>query len=214
MSESEGSKIHFRTKDRLTLEKEIIFQEYCGPLSLKYVCDYFGIPATQTEMARKTLYVPGEGTDTPEMINTLKEKGLFPLQISDLSLDVMDKMLGDKGLAIVYYSDREESFSGGSNPEHYYDPDGGHYAIYLGRTAPPENAAPGAVNTIHLLCPYRGFYTESEPNFVHYWADYIKDEENPEKIYKYKGYGLLVYPSLADKREAVEKLKQYIKEVK
>ncbi|KKU63694.1 MAG: hypothetical protein UX87_C0019G0061 [Candidatus Amesbacteria bacterium GW2011_GWA1_47_16] len=67
MSESEGSKIHFRTKDRFTLEKEIIFQEYCGPLSLKYVCDYFGIPATQTEMARKTLYVPGEGTDTPEV---------------------------------------------------------------------------------------------------------------------------------------------------
>lgn len=197
------TEIYSRFKDAFTFipEPKQYQLTYCGPSSLIHVAQYFHLPVSRAQIEADCEFTPELGTD--KLPQGLARMGLYPLEVTGLDFEVLDTLVGQTGVAVLNYMDR-----GVGTPadldiprppdglDGTYDPnDWGHYAVYLGRTGPPQSAE----KRIHLLCPYRGKYWEPEWLFHTYWWDMGEKENTFSYYYAVIAYGSKAHLSSAQK---------------
>ena len=166
----------------------------CGPGALHSLCSHFGITTSQEELATLAQYRPDWGTPQLGMVKAAKAKGLSVLALRNTTLDVLDLCLGNSGVAIVNYMDRE--------PDGSFNPiEDGNYAVYLGRSR--INNLP----EVHLMCSYRGKYKEPEHLFVHYWWD-LDLRGGGSILIPVHGWAMLAFPDKASLKDSLQTLSQ------
>lgn len=155
---------------------------WCGPASVVTVFDFFGVSATQEEIAKLANYDVKWGTTQEGLIAAIEDKGLYTAAYQNLTLGKLDELLGiENKLAIIDYMDWDSK-----NPDPNED---GHYAIYVGRDG----------GKVCLMCSYRGAILIDEKKFIKDWWDIVD-----RKGTKVKGWALLISPRQLAKEPIAE----------
>ena len=137
----------------------------CGPASVKMVLDYYGIIASEDEVAKSCNHTFERGCSNEDMKTALEKYGLSVEIKQDNSFDDVSSWVKKKVPVIVDW------FTGGIAPS-LRDFPNGHASVVVGIDA----------NNIHIIDPENGKVRSiKKKDFIRVWFDWKNNNQTPNK---------------------------------
>lgn len=150
-------------KSKITLKAVRQSPSYCGPASLESLLDFYGISATEEELAKKCGTTREHGTDHAGMANVLRSYGFDVTERANGTWDEMRDVV-KRGTPVVvgWFSDFEEPFAD-------------HYSVVFHMTdrsiymMDPEIGGTRKMNKVDFLRHWNDFDTPQNLEVSHWY---------------------------------------------